>query len=271
MVEPAVPVERRVERLLARVAERRVADVVREAQRFGEVLVEPERAGDHPADLRDFEAVGQADAEVVAVGRDEHLGLAGEAAEGDRMDDPVAVALEGAARPAAAFVLLGELAPARGGGIGGVGGAVHGAWARVCGPRLQRERMGNRSGSRLGGVVRRGGGLLRGVFVRWNARGGEVIRCCGAQGVAGAGGGWSGVAGEGGRADTDMARTSGLRGILRSAPRPMRRTRRPVRRLFGMDAGRIVDRQHVGVDVDHHLELGAGQHDRLGAVLLLDR
>ena len=42
-----------------------------------EVLVEAERAGDHPADLRHLEAVGQADAEVVAVGRDEHLGLAG--------------------------------------------------------------------------------------------------------------------------------------------------------------------------------------------------
>ena len=69
--------ERGVERLLAGVAERRVADVVRQAQRLGQVLVEPERAGDHAADLRDLEAVGQADAVMVAVGGDEHLGLAG--------------------------------------------------------------------------------------------------------------------------------------------------------------------------------------------------
>ena len=107
-------------------AERRVADVVCEAQRLGEVLVEPERAGDHPADLGDLEAVREANAKVVAVGSDEHLGLAGEATEGDRVDDPVAVALEGAARPAAAFVLLRELAPARLGRIGGVGGERHG-------------------------------------------------------------------------------------------------------------------------------------------------
>ena len=45
-------------------------------------------------------AVGQADAEMVAVGGDEHLGLVAQAAEGDRMDDPVAVALEDVARAA---------------------------------------------------------------------------------------------------------------------------------------------------------------------------
>ena len=93
--------------------ERRVADVVREAQRLGQVLVEPERARDHAADLRDLEAVGQPDAEVVAVGRDEDLRLAGEAAERDRMDDPVAVALEGGARAAAAVGSCGELTAAR--------------------------------------------------------------------------------------------------------------------------------------------------------------
>jgi hypothetical protein len=81
-------------------AERRMAEVVGEAQRLGQILVEAERAGDRPADLRDFEAVGQPDPEMVAVGRDEHLGLVAQAAERDRMDDPVAVALEGVARPA---------------------------------------------------------------------------------------------------------------------------------------------------------------------------
>src|SRR5688500_13471812 len=42
--------------------------------------------------------MGQPHAEMVAVGRDEHLRLVAQAAEGDRMDDPVAVALEDVAR-----------------------------------------------------------------------------------------------------------------------------------------------------------------------------
>src|SRR5690606_21669468 len=39
----------------------------------------------------------------------------------------------------------------------------------------------------------------------------------------------------------------------------------PLRRLLRVETRRIVDRQHVGVDVDHQLELGAGEHDRLGS------
>jgi hypothetical protein len=87
-------------------AERWMADVVGEAQGFGEILVEAERAGDGAADLGHFEAVGEADPEMVAVRRDENLGLVAEAAEGDRMDDPVAVALEGIARPPLAGLRL---------------------------------------------------------------------------------------------------------------------------------------------------------------------
>jgi hypothetical protein len=74
-------------------AEGRMADIVGEAERFGQVLVEPERAGDGPPDLRDLQAVGQADAIMVAVGRDEDLGLVPEPPERDGMDDQVAVAL----------------------------------------------------------------------------------------------------------------------------------------------------------------------------------
>ena len=80
-----------------------MAEVVGEAQGLGQILVEPERPGDRPADLRDFEAVGEPDPEMVAVGRDEHLGLVAQAAEGDRMDDPVAVALVDVARAARAL------------------------------------------------------------------------------------------------------------------------------------------------------------------------
>ena len=82
------------QRILAAMAERRVAEVVGQAQRLGQILVEAQRPGHGPADLRDFDRMGQPDPEMVAVGRDEHLRLVAQAAEGDRMDDPVAVALE---------------------------------------------------------------------------------------------------------------------------------------------------------------------------------
>ena len=87
-------------------AERRVADIVRQAQRLGQILVQPQRARDGAADLRDFDAVGQPDAEMVAVGGHEHLRLVAQPAEADRMDDAVAVALERIARPARGRVLF---------------------------------------------------------------------------------------------------------------------------------------------------------------------
>ena len=98
VVEPAGVGQRGVQGILARVTEGRMAKIVSEAQRFGQVLVEPERARHCAADLRDFDAVGQADAEVIAVGCDEHLRLVAKSSESDRMDDPVAVALEDVAR-----------------------------------------------------------------------------------------------------------------------------------------------------------------------------
>jgi hypothetical protein len=90
------------------VAERRVPKIVRQAQSLGQVLVEAERAGHGPADLGDLEAMRQADAVMVAVGGDEDLRLVAQAAEGDRVDDAVAVALEDvprAARAGVAFVV----------------------------------------------------------------------------------------------------------------------------------------------------------------------
>src|SRR3546814_1310392 len=81
-----------------------------------DLLVEPERAGDAAADLRDLDAVGQANAVMIAVGRDEHLRLVAQAAKGDRMDDAVAVALKGVARPpddAAGFIVIPPARPRR--------------------------------------------------------------------------------------------------------------------------------------------------------------
>src|SRR3546814_3495351 len=75
VVEPTFIHHRRLQRILAGVAEGWMADIVREAQRLGQILVEPERSRDRPPDLRDFEAVRQPDAKMVAVGRQENLRL----------------------------------------------------------------------------------------------------------------------------------------------------------------------------------------------------
>ena len=109
VVEPADVGERGGQRVFASMAEWRVAEVVGEAQGLGQILIEAERAGDRPADLRDLDAVRQADPEMIAIGRDEHLGLVAQATESDRMDDPVAVALEDVARPAGAGSLSDEV------------------------------------------------------------------------------------------------------------------------------------------------------------------
>ena len=74
-------------------AERRMAEVVRERQRLGQVLVQRQHAGDGAGDLRHLQAVRQPGAVVVALVEHEHLRLVGEAPEGGGVDDAVAVAL----------------------------------------------------------------------------------------------------------------------------------------------------------------------------------
>ena len=96
--------QRRVERLLAGVAEGRVAEVVAEPDRLGQVLVQAQRPGDGAGDPAGLQRVGEAGPVVVALGGDEDLGLVLEPAEGLRVDDAVAVALE--RRPQRAVGLL---------------------------------------------------------------------------------------------------------------------------------------------------------------------
>jgi hypothetical protein len=64
-----------VERLLADVAERRVAEVVAEPDRLGQVLVEPQRPCHRARDAARLERVGQPRPVVIALGRDEDLRL----------------------------------------------------------------------------------------------------------------------------------------------------------------------------------------------------
>ena len=88
-----------------------MAEIVAERDRLGEIVVEPKRPGERARDLRHLDRVGQAGAEMVALVMDEHLRLVGEAAEGGRMDDAVAVALERRPRRRRR---LGDEAPSRG-------------------------------------------------------------------------------------------------------------------------------------------------------------
>jgi hypothetical protein len=93
--------------------EGRVAKVVREAQRFGQILVEAQGTRDGAADLRDFDAVRQAHPEMIAVRRNEDLRLVAKAPERNRVDDAIAVSLEDVARSARSGIRLGMEAPAR--------------------------------------------------------------------------------------------------------------------------------------------------------------
>ena len=125
MVEAAIGRERGVERLLAGVAERAVPEIVGQRHGFGEILVEGQRPGRGACDLGHLEGVGQTGAEVVALVIDEHLGLVLQTAKGGAVDDPVAVALEGAAQRAL-----------------GLGIAATAAALRVAGVRRQRPAGG---------------------------------------------------------------------------------------------------------------------------------
>ena len=94
VVEAAMLGHAGVKRVLAGMPEGRVAEIVAKRDRFGKVVVEPERPGECAGDLRHLDRVGETGAEMVALVIDEHLRLVGETAEGGRMDDAVAVALE---------------------------------------------------------------------------------------------------------------------------------------------------------------------------------
>ena len=96
-----------VEELFAHVAKGRVPQVVAQGDSLGEILVQIEGARDRPRDLRHLQRMGQPSDEVVAGGRDKHLGLVLETPERHGVDDPVAVPLEFAAQ---GVRLLGEFA-----------------------------------------------------------------------------------------------------------------------------------------------------------------
>ena len=125
VVEAAETGQALVERALAGMAEGRMAEIVGERHRLGQVLVEAERAGERTGDLHHFQGVGEPGAVVVALVVDENLRLVGKPAEGAGMDDAVAIAAEIVARgayrlamaAAAALPGIGRIGRARDGGF----------------------------------------------------------------------------------------------------------------------------------------------------------
>src|SRR5215218_1990429 len=83
-----------VEDGLAGVAEGRVAQVVAQPDRLGQVLVQAERPRHAARDAARLERVREPGAVVVALRGDEDLRLVLQAPERLRVDDPVAVALK---------------------------------------------------------------------------------------------------------------------------------------------------------------------------------
>src|SRR5262247_4765583 len=94
VIEAAASGEAAVERALAGMAKRRMAEVVGERQRLPQILVEPERARERACNLRDLQRMGQTGAKMIAFMKDEDLGLVREPPESARMDDAVAIAAE---------------------------------------------------------------------------------------------------------------------------------------------------------------------------------
>ena len=130
-------VQRTVERLLAGVPERRMAEVVAQPDRLGQVLVQPQRPRDGARDPGGLERVGEPRAVVVALRVDEHLRLVLEPPEGLRVDDPVAVALE--RRAQAAWRLVRRAI----GRIGAGGERSELLLLQVADPGLERPRYGS--------------------------------------------------------------------------------------------------------------------------------
>lgn len=150
VLEAAVLAHARVQCVLPGMAERRMAEIVRERNRFDEILVQAQVARHRTRDLRDFQAVRETGAEQVAFVIDEHLGLVFEPAERGRMNDAVAVALElGAGRRR----LFGMTAPARLRRMSGIR-------SKMGFQRRQRRRLGRRRDGCAAGFDRFAAGCL---------------------------------------------------------------------------------------------------------------
>ena len=87
----------RVEGRVAGMVEWRMADVMGQGKRLGQILVQLQDVGQGAGEFGEFDGVGQAVSEVVGKTGREDLCLSFEAAKGPRMHDAVPIALKGIA------------------------------------------------------------------------------------------------------------------------------------------------------------------------------
>src|SRR5207245_9599487 len=81
VVEPAVIAHAFGKHLLARMSQRRVAQIMRKRNRFRQILVQAQRAGDGAADRRNLDGMRQARAQMIASSVKKNLGLVFHATE----------------------------------------------------------------------------------------------------------------------------------------------------------------------------------------------
>ena len=93
-----MPLQALIQRALARVAKRRMPDVVHQRQRLRQVLVQPQRLGHAARNLHHLNRVRQPAAEVVRRPAGKHLRLARQPAKRARLHNAFAVALKRRAR-----------------------------------------------------------------------------------------------------------------------------------------------------------------------------
>ena len=106
------------ERILSGMAKGRVAKVMGQRHRFGQIGIQAKHTRDGARDLCHLDRMGKAGAVIIALMLDKDLGLVLEPPKGRGMDDPVAVALPWAAKGGHA---LGPAAAAAFFGLAGIG------------------------------------------------------------------------------------------------------------------------------------------------------
>lgn len=92
-----------VQFLFTGVRERRMADVVNQGQRFGEIFIETQHRGERAGDLRNLDGMGEPVAEMIGKAGREDLRLGFQTPESACVNDAIAVALKGVAVRMAGF------------------------------------------------------------------------------------------------------------------------------------------------------------------------
>ena len=118
MIKAAMPLHRFAQSIFARMSKRRVPQVMRQTQRFGQVFVQTKASRDDPPDLRDLQAMCHPRSIMVTLRRYKNLGFGTQPPKAHRMDDAVTIALKLAAWAARAGALLRKLATSAGFWIG---------------------------------------------------------------------------------------------------------------------------------------------------------